>query len=76
MEQVALHLLASPMVYAHPIACAPWQAQGEANIDFVVAVCGRPQRTILTARAPSDDLRCAPRRDARFARHTHLSTPR
>ena len=53
-----------------------WQDQDKASIRFDVDASGRPQRIMPTAPAPTDDLRCAPRRDARFARHTHLSTPR
>ena len=53
-----------------------WQDQDEASIRFDVDASGRPQRIMPTAPAPTDDLRCAPRRDARFARHTHLSTLR
>ena len=49
---------------------------GEGMVDFDGDASARLQRTDPPIAVRSDGLRYAPRADARFARHTHLLTPR
>ena len=71
-----LKALLQPILSAPLIACAEEDRPGEGMVDFDGDASARLQRTDPPIAVRSDGLRYAPRADARFARHTHLLTPR